>query len=90
MLVTEVVEIIAQKDEIREIVCNACSKRISITDECFFIEQNNFHTITVDGGYGSEYPQDLEIISFELCSECLRKITSSFKIAPSSKHLMLC
>ena len=62
------------------ITCNCCAKRFEVPKSGGYEELANFHSFEIEGGYGSEYPQDMDRISFTLCSVCLKTFTSTFKI----------
>ncbi len=63
--------------------CNKCGLKVDMPlgwdPKC-----NDLHPISAEGGYGSEYPKDMETISFILCSTCLLGLTSTFKIPHDS------
>ena len=65
------------------ITCNCCAKRLEVPERCGYEELANFHDFEVEGGYGSEYPMDMDRLSFTLCSDCLKSFTSTFKVAPT-------
>ena len=65
------------------ITCNCCAKRFNIPESGGYEELANFHNIEIEGGYGSDYPQDMDRISFTLCSDCLKSIVSTFKVEPT-------
>ena len=64
------------------ITCNCCTKRHELQIYCDE-ELANFHNIEIEGGYGSEYPMDMDRLSFTLCSDCLKSFTSTFKVEPT-------
>jgi hypothetical protein len=68
--------------ELFAITCNCCSKRHE-SRTCYDEELANFHNFEVEGGYGSDYPQDMDRLSFTLCSDCLKSIVSTFKVEPT-------
>jgi len=65
------------------ITCNCCAKRFEVPEQGGYEELANFHSFEIEGGYGSEYPQDMDRISFTLCSDCLKSFTSTFRVAPT-------
>ena len=70
------------------ITCNCCAKRLE--PHPYYDERlANFHNFKVEGGYGSEYPQDMDRISFTLCSDCLKSIVSTFKVEPTIEDCKL-
>lgn len=64
------------------ITCNCCTKRLELKEQ-YDPKLANFHNFEVEGGYGSDYPQDMDRISFTLCSDCLKSFTSTFKVEPT-------
>jgi hypothetical protein len=70
------------------ITCNCCSKRHE-THPYYDEHLANFHNFEVEGGYGSDYPQDMDRISFTLCSDCLKSFTSTFKVEPTIEDCKL-
>ena len=70
------------------ITCNCCAKRHE-THPYYDEHLANFHNIKIDGGYGSDYPQDMDRISFTLCSDCLKSFTSTFKVEPTIEDCRL-
>ena len=64
------------------ITCNFCTKRLELKEQ-YDPKLANFHNFEVEGGYGSDYPQDMDRISFTLCSDCLKSFTSTFKVEPT-------
>ena len=71
--------------ELSAITCNSCGTRHVITDH-FDQELNFFHDFSVEGGYGSMSPADMDIVSFTLCCDCLNDITSKFKVSATSTN----
>lgn len=45
----------------------------------------DFHHIQLGGGYGDDYPSDLQTISFIVCGDCLKKWTSTFVVPPDER-----
>jgi len=74
--------------ELVAITCNCCAKRHE-SRTCYDEELANFHNIEIEGGYGSEYPMDMDRISFTLCSNCLKSFTSTFKVEPTIEDCRL-
>lgn len=67
--------------------CNVCGT-VRTEDEYGKYEfRENVHSIVVAGGWGDRYPTDLETIGFDVCGDCLRAWTSTFKVPPSSTHM---
>ncbi|MDB4278117.1 DUF1653 domain-containing protein [Deltaproteobacteria bacterium] len=56
--------------------CNACGKEAEMPDMGF---PDGFHVIRLQGGYGDQFPGDMEVIEWVACEECLQKWTDSFK-----------
>jgi hypothetical protein len=69
--------------ELVAITCNCCAKQFKVPEHGGYEELANFHDFEVEGDYGSEYPQDLDRISFTLCSNCLQEFTATFKVKPT-------
>jgi len=67
--------------ELVAITCNFCSKRLELKEQ-YDPKLANFHNFEVEGGYGSDYPQDTNRLSFTLCSDCLKSFTSTFRVEP--------
>jgi len=65
------------------ITCNCCAKRFEVPESGGYEELANFHSFEIEGDYGSEYPMDMDRLSFTLCSDCLKSFTSTFKVAPT-------
>jgi len=65
------------------ITCNCCATRFEVLESGGYEELANFHSFEVEGGYGSEYPQDMDRLSFTLCSDCLQAFTATFKVEPT-------
>lgn len=63
------------------ITCNCCARRFEIPKKSYDPELANFHSFDVEGGYGSDFPQDMDKVSFTLCSACLKTFTSTFKVS---------
>jgi len=68
------------------ITCNCCAKRFEVPESGGYEELANFHDFEVEGDYGSEYPQDLDRISFTLCGHCLQAFTTTFKVKPKIEN----
>jgi hypothetical protein len=61
--------------------CNACGETAQGGNK--YEAESNLHRITVRGGYGCDYPEDLTDIRFAVCSTCLTAWTKTFKVAPT-------
>jgi len=68
--------------ELVAITCNCCTKQLELKER-YDLRLANFHNIEIEGGYGSDYPQDMDRLSFTLCSDCLKSFTSTFKVEPT-------
>lgn len=68
--------------ELVAITCNCCAKRLELKEQ-HDPKLANFHNIEIEGGYESDYPQDMDRLSFTLCSDCLKSFTSTFKVEPT-------
>jgi len=49
---------------------------------------NDMHAIRLSGGWGDNYPGDMETLTFVVHGTCLRAWTSTFQVEPESKHSM--
>ncbi len=65
----------SDKTKIKKIVCNCCGQELTIKNG---IVQEGVFEGKVQWGYFSEW--DGEDHSFDLCTECYRKITGGFNI----------
>lgn len=79
-IVTEVNEVIA-------ITCDKCGDRREVMSRFDEVLQN-FHDFRASGGYYSTFPQDMDEVSFTLCSDCLKQFVTSFKIPVPIIHLL--
>jgi Protein of unknown function (DUF1653) len=68
--------------------CNACGRESPATSHPGDDWMWDFHHIELGGGYGDEYPSDLQTISFIVCGGCLKKWTSTFTVPPDEKWAM--
>jgi len=60
------------------ITCNPCGKVRTLAE--FGSEmRSEMHRIQASGGYHSNYPADLEVITMDVCDQCLEMWTSRFK-----------
>lgn len=59
------------------IICNCCGKEFKPEDDypCW---ANTVHGFSIDFEYGSKH--DMDNWSFDLCDDCIEKITKRFKI----------
>ena len=81
---------IKEVEELHQITCNMCEKSDIYSDEKetadamrnVFID-SHYHSFDMKFSYGSRY--DLETWSFDLCENCLEKLTNSFPIPPVKK-----
>ena len=69
-----------------QIKCHGCGKSKTFDVGEITIAED-MHLIKIGGGYGDEYPQDLECISFDICGTCLRTWVDGFEIPPETETL---
>jgi len=75
------VEHIIVKQKCIAISCNKCGIRHEFEfNSKYNNDTDNFHEIEISGGYASTFPNDMETISYALCSKCLENFVASFKI----------
>ena len=66
-----------------DIICNKCGnslKRHHFGNPIF----PGLISLSISGYFGSDWPNDLETIKFDLCSSCVKELIESFKI-PAEK-----
>ena len=68
------------------ITCHGCGKSKSFEVGEITVAED-FHLIKIEGGYGDEFPQDLESISFDICGMCLKEWVDGFEIPPETETL---
>ena len=68
------------------ITCHGCGKSKSFEVGEITVAED-FHLIKIEGGYGDEFPQDLESISFDICGTCLKEWVDGFEIPPETETL---
>ena len=66
-------------DEVVAFQCNKCGASHAVGDHNSPL-MNNIHLFSAGGGYGTEFPGDLENFDFGLCSSCLKALADSFLI----------
>ena len=69
-----------------QIKCHGCGKSQSFEVGEITVAED-FHLIKIEGGYGDEFPQDLESISFDICGTCLKEWVDGFEIPPETESL---
>ena len=73
------------KLELFAVTCNNCGLSHKITGP-FDHDLNMFHDFIAEGGYGSTFPADMDVVSFTLCCDCINDITSKFKVSATSTN----
>ena len=53
------------------IKCHKCGKANSFKVGGITVAED-MHHIRIEGGHGDEFPQDLDILAFDVCGTCLR------------------
>lgn len=69
-----------------QIKCHGCGKESSFEVGEITVAED-MHLIKIAGGYGDEYPQDLDSISFDICGTCLKAWVDDFEIPPETETL---
>ena len=67
------------------ITCNSCGQEIEIDPTCW---SRPYETFSIAWGYGSK--NDLDTWEFDLCEDCILKMTEKFKIQPDKKNVYQC
>lgn len=71
----KVIKLVTKEDEvIEQVICDKCGEKLSVQKTL----QGNYCTIRHTGGYGSEYPQDMDELEVDLCEPCLKELVGSF------------
>jgi hypothetical protein len=74
---TKTIEV--KEEELVGFTCNCCGKEALRDDMCAW---NDMNVLEVSGSYGSDYPDDLTSIEFEVCGKCLKSWVETFKHEP--------
>ncbi len=64
--------------------CNACGRSRTVAEHGEHSYHHDMCVITMDGGYGDDYPADLQTLTFVACGDCLKKWTNTFVEPPDS------
>lgn len=73
------------EEHVVEMTCNVCGEfKVDLATDEYNFDRHNLHPIACSGGYGTDYPHDMETIEFEVCSACLLAWVQTFKIPPTS------
>lgn len=75
---TAVRELIVVQENVVEYVCNACGKS-RIIAEGSFSDAFDYHIIRLSGGWGNQFPGDMQTMTIAVCEDCLRNWVSTFK-----------
>ena len=69
--------VVEVKEELSSVTCNVCGK----TEACpnYGGIPADFHVIELTGGYGSEFPADMDKFEIVVCEDCLRAWVKTFK-----------
>lgn len=69
---------ITVEDECVALICNQCGLRHDVGSHG--PNENNIHLFNAGGGYGTDFPGDMDTVHFGLCSGCLKALVDGFKI----------
>lgn len=60
------------------IVCHRCGRKASSFRVGATTIAEDVHQIRIVGGHGDEFPQDLDVLEFDVCGSCLRAWVEEF------------
>jgi len=60
------------------IKCHKCGKAKPFRVGGITIAED-MHEIRIEGGHGDEFPQDLEVLAFDICGTCLQNFVDEFE-----------
>lgn len=66
-------------DEVTDLICNQCGASHALGNHDSPL-MNNIHLFTAGGGFGTEFPGDMEQVEFALCATCLKALVDGFKV----------
>ena len=61
-----------------EIKCHKCGKNESFRVGGITITED-MHQIRIEGGHGDEFPQDMDVLAFDICGTCLKSWVDGFE-----------
>ena len=61
-----------------QIKCHGCGKSQTFDVGEITIAED-MHEIRIEGGHGDEFPQDLDVLAFDICGTCLREWGEEFE-----------
>lgn len=76
-------EVLVKQHRLVSVSCNACGNIVEPGSKNW-MDLSDIHEISIGGGYGSNYPEDLETITMDICGTCLKKWVETFKHKPKS------
>jgi len=62
------------------IKCHKCSKEVNSFKVGGITVAEDMHQIRIEGGHGDEFPQDMDILAFDVCGTCLRSWVNGFEV----------
>ena len=62
------------------IKCHKCSKEANSFKVGGITVAEDTHQIRIEGGHGDEFPQDMDILAFDVCGTCLRSWVNGFEV----------
>jgi hypothetical protein len=77
---------VSVREEVVAIQCNVCGKERTAAEHGVHEFTEDMHTIALGGGWGDQYPGDLQTIRFVTCGDCLFAWTQTFKVPVESTH----
>lgn len=58
--------------------CHRCGREASSFKVGATTIAEDMHQIRIEGGHGDEFPQDLDVLEFDVCGTCLRAWVKEF------------
>jgi hypothetical protein len=68
------------------IKCHKCSKEANSFKVGGITVAEDMHEIQIEGGHGDEFPQDLDVLAFDVCGTCLRNWVNGFAVPTDAEH----
>jgi hypothetical protein len=68
------------------IKCHKCSKEANSFKVGGITVAEDMHEIRIEGGHGDEFPQDLDVLAFDVCGTCLRNWVNGFAVPTDAEH----
>ena len=66
------------------IKCHGCGREAKsfAVGGCTLAE--DMHHVRIEGGYGDEFPQDMDVLAFDICGTCLKDWVDGFEVPPDT------